>query len=104
MIPIFVFIALPSLSLALVLAILCRRLSTSGLHFRGGGNAVRRAMSRLEALQALGLEPNADPGATHSAACDDLPVAWTPSPRPPLRFVSSDTVGEDTVRLTYAPA
>jgi dihydrofolate reductase len=25
-------------------------------------------------------------------------------PRPPLRFVSSDTVGEDTIRLTYAPA
>jgi riboflavin biosynthesis pyrimidine reductase len=25
-------------------------------------------------------------------------------PRPPLRFVSSDIVGEDTVRLTYAPA
>jgi dihydrofolate reductase len=24
--------------------------------------------------------------------------------RPPLRFVSSDTVGEDTIRLTYAPA
>ena len=25
-------------------------------------------------------------------------------PRPPLRFVSSDLVGEDTIRLTYAPA
>ena len=25
-------------------------------------------------------------------------------PRPPLRFVSSDIVGEDTVRLTYVPA
>jgi dihydrofolate reductase len=25
-------------------------------------------------------------------------------PRPPLRLVSSDTVGEDTIRLTYAPA
>jgi len=25
-------------------------------------------------------------------------------PRPPLRLVSSDRVGEDTVRLTYAPA
>jgi dihydrofolate reductase len=25
-------------------------------------------------------------------------------PRPPLRLVSSDTVGEDTVRLTYVPA
>ena len=25
-------------------------------------------------------------------------------PRPPLRFVSADHVGEDTMRLTYAPA
>jgi dihydrofolate reductase len=25
-------------------------------------------------------------------------------PRPPLRLVSTDTVGEDTIRLTYAPA
>jgi dihydrofolate reductase len=25
-------------------------------------------------------------------------------PRPPLRFVSVDSVGEDTMRLTYAPA
>jgi len=25
-------------------------------------------------------------------------------PRPPLRFVSADSVGEDTIRLTYAPA
>ena len=25
-------------------------------------------------------------------------------PRPPLRFVSTDFVGEDTVRLTYVPA
>ena len=25
-------------------------------------------------------------------------------PRPPLRFVSADPVGEDTMRLTYAPA
>lgn len=25
-------------------------------------------------------------------------------PRPPLRFVSADPVGEDTIRLTYAPA
>jgi len=25
-------------------------------------------------------------------------------PRPRLRLVSTDTVGEDTVRLTYAPA
>jgi dihydrofolate reductase len=25
-------------------------------------------------------------------------------PRPPLRLVSSDTVGEDTIRLTYTPA
>jgi dihydrofolate reductase len=25
-------------------------------------------------------------------------------PRPPLRFVASDLVGEDTVRLTYVPA
>ena len=25
-------------------------------------------------------------------------------PRPPLRFVASDLVGEDTVRLTYIPA
>lgn len=25
-------------------------------------------------------------------------------PRPPLRFVSTDSVGEDTIRLTYVPA
>lgn len=25
-------------------------------------------------------------------------------PRPPLRFVSSDVIGEDTVRVTYVPA
>ena len=25
-------------------------------------------------------------------------------PRPPLRLVASDTIGEDTVRLTYVPA
>lgn len=25
-------------------------------------------------------------------------------PRPPLRLVASDTIGEDTIRLTYAPA
>jgi dihydrofolate reductase len=25
-------------------------------------------------------------------------------PRPPLRFVASDLIGEDTIRLTYAPA
>jgi riboflavin biosynthesis pyrimidine reductase len=25
-------------------------------------------------------------------------------PRPPLRHVASDTIGEDTVRLTYVPA
>ena len=25
-------------------------------------------------------------------------------PRPPLRLVSADSVGEDTIRLTYAPA
>jgi riboflavin biosynthesis pyrimidine reductase len=25
-------------------------------------------------------------------------------PRPPLRLVSTDPVGEDTVRLTYVPA
>jgi riboflavin biosynthesis pyrimidine reductase len=26
------------------------------------------------------------------------------SPRPPLRFVASDPVGEDVIRLTYVPA
>ena len=25
-------------------------------------------------------------------------------PRPPLRLVASDPIGEDTIRLTYAPA
>jgi riboflavin biosynthesis pyrimidine reductase len=25
-------------------------------------------------------------------------------PRPPLRFVSADPIGEDTMRLTYVPA
>ena len=25
-------------------------------------------------------------------------------PRPPLRFVASDLIGEDMIRLTYAPA
>jgi len=25
-------------------------------------------------------------------------------PRPPLRLISADSVGEDTIRLTYAPA
>jgi dihydrofolate reductase len=25
-------------------------------------------------------------------------------PRPPLRFVASDSIGEDTIRLTYVPA
>ena len=25
-------------------------------------------------------------------------------PRPPLRLVSTDSVGEDTIRLTYVPA
>jgi dihydrofolate reductase len=24
--------------------------------------------------------------------------------RPPLRFVASDSIGEDTIRLTYVPA
>jgi hypothetical protein len=25
-------------------------------------------------------------------------------PRPPLRLVASDPIGEDTIRLTYVPA
>jgi len=67
MTPIFVFIALPTLSLALVLAILCRRLSTPGLRLRPSSNSVRRAMSRLEALQMLGLDDDADRSDIRSA-------------------------------------
>jgi hypothetical protein len=67
MLPIFVFIALPTLSLALVFAILCRRLGTPALRSRVGGTAARRAMSRLEALQLLGLDNGADPYAIRTA-------------------------------------
>jgi hypothetical protein len=62
MLPIFVFIALPTLSLALLVAIICRRLSAPALHSRhSSSEAARRMMSRLEALKLLGLEPAADP-------------------------------------------
>ena len=66
MLPIFVFIALPTLSLALVIAIICRRLSTSGLRHRSS-EMVRRAMSRLEAMQMLGLEDDSDRNAIRRA-------------------------------------
>jgi preprotein translocase subunit Sec63 len=66
MLPIFVFIALPTLSLALVLAIICRRLSTPALRMRSN-EIMRRAMSRLEALQMLGLETDADGNAVRRA-------------------------------------
>jgi hypothetical protein len=66
MLPIFIFIALPTLSLALVLAIICRRLSTSGLRTRPC-DFMRRAMSRLEALQMLGLDDDTDRNAVRRA-------------------------------------
>ena len=66
MLPIFVFIALPTLSLALVIAIICRRLSTPALRTRSS-EIMRRAMSRLEALQMLGLDNDADRNAVRRA-------------------------------------
>ena len=59
MTPIFVFIALPVLSLLLVCAILWRRLHTPGLRLHAYGPVMRRAMSRLEALEMLGLNDDA---------------------------------------------
>ena len=67
MMPIFVFIALPTLSLALLLAILYRRLTAPALHSRPSLSAMRRAMSRLEALRLLGLDDAADTRAIRSA-------------------------------------
>lgn len=60
MLPIFVFLALPTLSLALLLAIICRRLSVPLSRAHVHHRVVRRAMSRLEALQLLGLDDKAD--------------------------------------------
>lgn len=68
MLPIFVFLALPTLSLALLLAIILRRINTPAASMRPGGEAsLRRAMSRLEALRLLGLDDEADPRAIRSA-------------------------------------
>ncbi|MGE3624149.1 MAG: DnaJ domain-containing protein [Bdellovibrionales bacterium] len=67
MVPIFIFIALPVLSLALVLAILIRRLRTPEPRLRARRASIKRAMSRLEALQLLGLEGDADRGAIRTA-------------------------------------
>lgn len=62
MLPIFVFLALPTLSLALLLAILFRRVREARAqpHMRYK-ITMRRAMSRLEALRLLGLDDRADP-------------------------------------------
>jgi hypothetical protein len=67
MTPIFVFIALPTLSLALLCAILWRRLHTPALRLKPGRHTARRAMSRLEALQALELGDDADGNAIRTA-------------------------------------
>jgi len=67
MTPIFVFIALPTFSLALLLAVLYRRLTTPALQTRPSERVMRRAMSRLEALQLLGLDDEADTRAIRAA-------------------------------------
>jgi hypothetical protein len=66
MLPIFVFIALPTLSIALCLAILFRRFMESALRARSYGDS-RRAMSRMEALHLLGLNPGANTRAIRAA-------------------------------------
>ena len=77
MLPIFVFIALPTLSVALLVAILCRKFCTSVLYSRVNCNARRRAMSRFEGLQLLGLKNDADQR-TIRAAYKRLMVLYHP--------------------------
>ncbi len=60
MLPVFVFIALPTLSVLLWLTILCRRFAEFASKPRSHRASLRRAMSRLEALQLLGLDREAD--------------------------------------------
>jgi hypothetical protein len=67
MLPLFVFIALPTLSLALLLAIICRRLSSPFTHVGMHHRSARRAMSRFQALRLLGLDDHADPRAIRAA-------------------------------------
>src|SRR5580704_6616828 len=63
MLPVFVFLSLPTLSLALLLAILLRRMLAPVPPVRTGNKStpIRRAMSRIEALHLLGLENESDP-------------------------------------------
>ena len=61
MLPVFVFLALPTLSLALLLVILCRRVNEARSQPHVRHKVVMcRAMSRLEALRLLGLDDKAD--------------------------------------------
>jgi preprotein translocase subunit Sec63 len=77
MLPIFVFIALPTLSLTLLFVILCRKFATFVLHPHLANESPRRAMSRLEALQLLGLGYEADPR-TIRAAYKRLMIQYHP--------------------------
>jgi len=67
MLPLFVFIALPTLSFGLWFAILCRKFAAFVLYRRTQGQSRRRAMSRFEALQLLGLNHETDPRTIRSA-------------------------------------
>ena len=66
MLPIFLFIALPVLSVTLLLVILCRKLVGALTHPQVSHH-VRRAMSRLEALRLLGLNDSAGVPAIRAA-------------------------------------
>jgi len=67
MLPTFVFIALPTLSLVLWFVILCRKFAAFTVQSRAGRANLRRAMSRLEALRLLGLGQEADPRSIRTA-------------------------------------
>jgi preprotein translocase subunit Sec63 len=61
MLPIFVFLSLPTLSIALLCAILIRRWQTPLPAGYSKAARIRKAMSRIEALHLLGLDNEKDP-------------------------------------------
>jgi dihydrofolate reductase len=78
------------------------------------GTAVRALKTQREGrIEVAG--PTLAQGLTELGLIDEYRLCLRPSvlggdtpyfagPRPPLRFVSSDRIGEDAVRLTYVPA
>jgi len=67
MLPIFIFIALPTLSVALLLTILCRKMADALKHPHANHESLRWAMSRLDALRLLGLNDSAGVPAIRAA-------------------------------------